>query len=175
MTKIYKGKRLGPKEICCDVLVTVNDKPLWHKIRHSPTGYEWGYAGSGPADLALSILWDFLGEEPSRPLYMDFKDQFVAGWKDKWEITSAEIRRWIQLRIGAKNVTEKKTPYFELVELQGKIENLIKELEGEKGYYRFDIRYNLYEKIIKKLKILIEEEEIEKGGINRVNNENSYC
>ena len=24
--------------------------------QHSPTGYEWGYSGSGPADLALNIL-----------------------------------------------------------------------------------------------------------------------
>lgn len=24
--------------------------------QHSPTGYEWGYAGSGPADLALNML-----------------------------------------------------------------------------------------------------------------------
>lgn len=26
-----------------------------HVIHHSPTGYEFGYAGSGPADLALNI------------------------------------------------------------------------------------------------------------------------
>ena len=25
-------------------------------VHHSPTGYEWGYGGSGPADLALNIL-----------------------------------------------------------------------------------------------------------------------
>jgi hypothetical protein len=25
-------------------------------IEHSPTGYEWGYGGSGPADLALNVL-----------------------------------------------------------------------------------------------------------------------
>jgi hypothetical protein len=25
-------------------------------IHHSPTGYAWGYGGSGPADLALNIL-----------------------------------------------------------------------------------------------------------------------
>ncbi len=25
-------------------------------VHHSPTGYEWGYEGSGPADLALNIL-----------------------------------------------------------------------------------------------------------------------
>ena len=26
------------------------------RAHHSPTGYEWGYGGSGPADLALNIL-----------------------------------------------------------------------------------------------------------------------
>lgn len=36
---------------------------------HSPTGFEWGYGGSGPADLALNILHQFLppgcdGEPP---------------------------------------------------------------------------------------------------------------
>ena len=28
-----------------------------HRVtHHSPSGYEWGYGGSGPADLALNIL-----------------------------------------------------------------------------------------------------------------------
>lgn len=35
-------------------------QPLLHVIRHSPTGVEWGYAGSGPADLARSMLLDAL-------------------------------------------------------------------------------------------------------------------
>lgn len=25
-------------------------------VQHSPTGFEWGYGGSGPADLALNVL-----------------------------------------------------------------------------------------------------------------------
>ncbi len=25
-------------------------------VWHSPSGFEWGYGGSGPADLALNIL-----------------------------------------------------------------------------------------------------------------------
>lgn len=29
-------------------------------IWHSPTGFEWGYGGSGPADLALNILQEAL-------------------------------------------------------------------------------------------------------------------
>jgi hypothetical protein len=34
---------------------------LTHVVRHSPTGMEWGYLGSGPADLARSLLIDVLG------------------------------------------------------------------------------------------------------------------
>ena len=39
---------------------------------HSPSGMEWGYAGSGPADLALNILELFareLGEKPAVRLW----------------------------------------------------------------------------------------------------------
>jgi hypothetical protein len=34
---------------------------LSHVSRHSPTGMSWGYAGSGPADTALSLLVAALG------------------------------------------------------------------------------------------------------------------
>jgi len=95
--KIYKGKRwTGLPVGLKDVLVTVNGKPLKQQVHHSPTGFEWGYLGSGPADLARSILWDFLGKEPSRILYMTFKEQFVTTWKDKWQITSEEIQNWMK-------------------------------------------------------------------------------
>lgn len=30
---------------------------------HSPTGFEWGYAGSGPAQLALALLADAVGDD----------------------------------------------------------------------------------------------------------------
>lgn len=30
---------------------------------HSPDGFEWGYAGSGPSQLALAILLDFTGDK----------------------------------------------------------------------------------------------------------------
>ena len=39
---------------------------LKHCVLHSPTGFEIGYGGSGPADLAVSILADFFGAEPER-------------------------------------------------------------------------------------------------------------
>jgi len=93
--KVYSGERLGPREKLPEVEVMVNGKPLKHRVRHSPTGFEWGYGGSGPADLALSILWDFLGREPKPIEYMRFKEQFVAGWSDRWSITGKEIENWL--------------------------------------------------------------------------------
>jgi Family of unknown function (DUF6166) len=36
---------------------------LPHVARHSPTGFGWGYQGSGPADLARSLLIAVLAEQ----------------------------------------------------------------------------------------------------------------
>jgi hypothetical protein len=47
-------------------------------VRHSPTGFAWGYGGSGPADLALNILSVFIGQEAAESLYQDFKWKFIA-------------------------------------------------------------------------------------------------
>src|SRR3990172_3453263 len=63
-------------------------RSLHHVIFHSPTGFCWGYAGSGPADLSLSILCDMLGERPGKKqleigdfqawhLHQNFKRDFV--------------------------------------------------------------------------------------------------
>lgn len=46
---------------------------------HSPTGYAWGYGGSGPAQLALAILCDALGDDQrAERVYQPFKDATVA-------------------------------------------------------------------------------------------------
>lgn len=34
--------------------------PLEHRPRHSPSGFSWGYGGSGPADLARCLLLNAL-------------------------------------------------------------------------------------------------------------------
>lgn len=61
--KSYVGTRLQEG---CEVYVESEEKryplPLRLEIRsHSPTGFEWGYGGSGPAQLALAILADHFG------------------------------------------------------------------------------------------------------------------
>ena len=67
--------------------------PLQLGIRsHSPTGFQWGYGGSGPAQLALALLADALGDtELAQMHYQDFKRAFVASWGDSWSITASEI------------------------------------------------------------------------------------
>jgi len=49
-------------------------------VVHSPNGFEWGYGGSGPADLALNILAAYIGRELSEKdgLYQEFKWDFIA-------------------------------------------------------------------------------------------------
>lgn len=49
-------------------------------VNHSPTGFCWGYGGSGPAQLAFSILYDFLGHDKDRTLglYQQFKGRVIA-------------------------------------------------------------------------------------------------
>ena len=99
--KVYRGKRLGIiKDTCSEVSVTVQDdggkeENLRHHVYHSPTGFNWGYGGSGSADLAMSILWDLYDTEPDMNFYQAFKHRFVSSWGEEWEISESDIRGWV--------------------------------------------------------------------------------
>jgi hypothetical protein len=45
---------------------------------HSPTGFSWGYRGSGPAQLALAVLAHDRGDEYAVENYQEFKERLVA-------------------------------------------------------------------------------------------------
>lgn len=45
---------------------------------HSPDGFNWGYAGSGPAQLALALLADAVGDEIALRCYHDLKTDVIA-------------------------------------------------------------------------------------------------
>jgi len=67
--------------------------------KHSPTGFEWGYGGSGPADFALNILSVFIGQEKAESggLYQLFKQDFVMPLpQEGGTIPRAEILKWIE-------------------------------------------------------------------------------
>lgn len=93
--KTYQGVRTAPGVTKVHVLLRGESKPLRHVVRHSPTGFEWGYGGSGPSDLALSILTDVFGFDPPTNIYMAFKFSKVALFEDEWSITEYESRAWL--------------------------------------------------------------------------------
>jgi len=69
---------------------------VMHLVRHSPTGFEWGYHGSGPADLARSVLLRFVGRETADRLYQLFKHDIIASIpREGGLIEAALIRSWL--------------------------------------------------------------------------------
>ena len=89
--KCFAGRRQGYV-----VNVTVDGRRLNPRLdlwNHSPTGFEWGYGGSGPAQLALAILADHLGDdEQAFNFHHRYKWAVIAELpKRSWTLTSQEI------------------------------------------------------------------------------------
>jgi Family of unknown function (DUF6166) len=80
VTVTVDGRRLNPRH------------DLWN---HSPSGFEWGYGGSGPAQLALAILADHCNDdEEAFNFYQRFKWAVVAELSGRgWTLTTPEIER----------------------------------------------------------------------------------
>ena len=85
-----------------DSVVTIGGKPLdWRASlavrNHSPTGPEWGYNGSGPAQLALAILLALTDRETAERRYQEFKDDMIARIADaEWSLPLRDVRRWLE-------------------------------------------------------------------------------
>ena len=67
--------------------------PRLDLVKHSPSGLEWGYVGSGPAQLALALLADaLLSERDALEMYQRFKDEVVVYLPEEgWTLTEAQI------------------------------------------------------------------------------------
>ena len=68
-------------------------------VNHSPDGAEWGYAGSGPAQLALALLAHALADDAlALSLYQAFKAKVVVRLpEERWQLTAGEIRTVVQV------------------------------------------------------------------------------
>ena len=73
--------------------------PLHLEIaNHSPTVHEWGYSGSGPAQLALALLVDFTGNDGyAQALHQQFKLDVIAQLpiEEAWVITGEYLETWV--------------------------------------------------------------------------------
>ena len=84
--------------------VLVNDQPLdpapsLALRNHSPTGFSWGYHGSGPAQLALAILLNEYGSEIALSHYQAFKREVVAAHSanSTWYVDTADLALWLPI------------------------------------------------------------------------------
>ncbi len=69
---------------------------------HSPTGFDWGYGGSGPSQLALAILADATGDDQyALARRQDFKSEVISGLAyDNWRLTQVSVREWVDAHPG---------------------------------------------------------------------------
>ena len=96
--KTYKGYRTD-----ADARVVVDGEPFdpapsLAVRNHSPDGFEWGYSGSGPAQLALALCLDVTADpERSQRVYQRVKEILVARFPwNLWTTDSETILRVIE-------------------------------------------------------------------------------
>ena len=66
-----------------------------HDLRMlTATGFDWGFAGNGTAQLALALAADVLGDDDkARSFYQRFKFKFICGLpKEGWVLSENRIR-----------------------------------------------------------------------------------
>lgn len=88
--KVYEGGRS-----LAGAVVTVDGRkldPRFDLKKLSKAGFEWTYEGAGPAQLALALLADHLGDDQKAlKLHDVFMREVVANLDNSWRMTSAEI------------------------------------------------------------------------------------
>jgi hypothetical protein len=104
LTRVYAGTRVPFS--AGGAVVMWSDGGKAHVLRkrldlanHSPDGFQWGYEGSGPAQLALALLANVLGDDAKAlRLYQSFKRAVIGRLdQDEWKMTAADIVDWAKL------------------------------------------------------------------------------
>ena len=105
--KIYRGYKVSPGP--CRVTVseggtTWNLDPRNDLRDHSPDGFNFGYEGSGPAQLALAMLAEHLqNDEEALRWYQYFKRALIARLNGDWQLTTDQIEAvMVHIRAGTE-------------------------------------------------------------------------
>lgn len=91
----YRGRRIAGGVVVC-----VGDRLLSprasQRLHFHSDGFEWGYGGAGPTQLALAILLDALDDEGlARRWATAYMLAVVWCWGDTWQTTAADVRTWV--------------------------------------------------------------------------------
>ena len=68
---------------------------IWN---HSPDGFNWGYEGSGPAQLALAILLLVTDKEIAVRCHQEFKRQVIARLPQADFEIRIDVKHWLLQR-----------------------------------------------------------------------------
>lgn len=94
-TGTYKGGRDGRVWFVTSRQGAYQIDPCLDVRNHSPTGFAWGYCGSGPAQLALAICCHFYRHDAARAecVYEHFKAEVIAGLEtgEPWELSTVDV------------------------------------------------------------------------------------
>jgi Family of unknown function (DUF6166) len=95
--KIYQGRRTMD-----GLVVTVDGEPLsehYDVKQFTKRGFEWTYDGASPRQLALAILFDYLGDkECAIELSEPFMKDVVANLDNDWQLTGEEVNAYLRYR-----------------------------------------------------------------------------
>jgi Family of unknown function (DUF6166) len=95
VTKTYEGKRTID-----GLVVTVDGERLdehYETKRFTKYGFEWTYEGESPQQLALAILYDYLGDkERAIRLSHPFMQKIVANFDNDWKLGGDEIDAFLR-------------------------------------------------------------------------------
>lgn len=95
-------KKITGKLVNGEAVVEVWGNPLENsRPDKSPTGFSWGYNGSGPAALAHSILSVVATPEIADECYQQFKFDVIGRLPDKdWELSFDTVKAWLENNTG---------------------------------------------------------------------------
>lgn len=84
--------------------------PRFDLRNHSPDGFNFGYGGSGPAQLALALLADALGDDNlALKFYQKLKFDFVAGITEQsFSVTQAFLRARVRQYVQTEKIRHAK-------------------------------------------------------------------
>jgi hypothetical protein len=95
LMKTYEGKRTID-----GLVVTVDGQRLdehYEVKRLTKYGFEWTYEGESPQQLALAILYDFLGnKDRAIALSEPFMKQVVANLDNDWVLSATDVDTFLR-------------------------------------------------------------------------------
>jgi len=97
--KTYEGRRTID-----GLVVTVDGAQLdehYEVQRYTKYGFEWSYEGDSPRQLAVAILFDYVGDkERAISLSESFMKEIVANFDNDWTISGDRIDGFLRSRTG---------------------------------------------------------------------------